>query len=353
MLFTRQFRRLLLWFTVLCAVALGPGAAAGDAAAEWQAIVALDSGPAQISTPGQNARATALVHLDRQEKALRAFVAAYPTDSHSFEAQLRLARLLQIRADIGGSDRLLTEATRLLDTLEKTASPEQRVEIDFARLTQRMRTLGRPTSAQREQLLTDVRTFQQHHPGDRRIAALLAETATLFTSDPKTMRSLLISAQGIAPDSELRARIADDLKRLDLLGKPLSLEGTTVQGQRLQLAKFRGSVVLVVFFAAWSPPSKDALTTAKRAVASMRSDSVVAIGVSLDTQKPPLERLLQQQEISWPILYDGLGWESPLARRYGVNALPTAWLVDKRGRLRSLSALESAEPHIRQLLKER
>ena len=36
----------------------------------------------------------------------------------------------------------------------------------------------------------------------------------------------------------------------------------------------------------------------------------------------------------------GKGWDSPFARACGVNAVPTVWLVDSKGRLLSLNLLE-------------
>ena len=56
--------------------------------------------------------------------------------------------------------------------------------------------------------------------------------------------------------------------------------------------------------------------------------------------------------MTWPVACDGKGWESPLVRGLGINALPTVWLLDAHGRLRSLNALESAVAQARQLLRE-
>lgn len=114
-------------------------ACAGGAADDWDALLALDRGPQSQARSATEARAMAGSHLDQQEKALRSFIASYPQDAHVFEAQLRLVRLLEIRGGFQGSEKARAEARQLLDSLEKGATPEQRTEVDFAKVTRLMR----------------------------------------------------------------------------------------------------------------------------------------------------------------------------------------------------------------------
>ena len=58
------------------------------------------------------------------------------------------------------------------------------------------------------------------------MAALFAEIAKLFDNQPKTKEILLEDAQALATDEELKARIADDLKRVRLFGQEVPLRFT-------------------------------------------------------------------------------------------------------------------------------
>jgi peroxiredoxin len=334
-------------------VALGLDEARAAAEDDWQQITALDAGPRSTGRNEGEARAAVLAHLDLQESALRKFLAHHPTDPHAFEARLRLARLLQIRGDVQGDAKSLAEAVRLLDALEKSATAGQRAEIDFARITFMMRTLRKPTSDQRERLLDKARKFQLDHPDDRRIAALLVEVATLFELQPKIMRDLLTDAQALATDPQLKAQIEDDLKRIELFGQPLRLEFTTTRGETFTIEQLRGSVVVLVFFAIWSGPSINALDAVREAAVKLPKDAIRIVGVSLDAKPEPLSALLKEKNISWPVGYDGKGWESPVIRTLGINSLPTVWLLDKEGRLRSLDGLANLAGQARQLLDPR
>ncbi len=333
----------------LIASALAGTAFGAGVEEDWGRVTILDAGPQNRS--GTDARSAALAHLDAQEKALRDFLGAHPQDSHAFEGRLRLSRLLQIKGSIQGSPKSIEEGRRLLDQLDAGATtPEQRVEVDFARVTLLMRSMRAPTPESRERLHEAARRFQRAHPDDRRLPALLAEVAALFSLQPKTMRALLLEAEPNARDEDLKGRIADDLKRLDLLGQPLPFQASGLNGKPIDLAELRGSVVLLVFFARWSPPSLEALDSLKRTVAQMPNSGVRVVAMSLDPKPEPVSELLRERNLSWPVAFDGKGWESPLIRSLGINALPTVWLLDKQGRLRSLNALESTSSQVRQLL---
>ena len=127
----------------------------------------------------------------------------------------------------------------------------------------------------------------------------------------------------------------------------------SVQGQEIKLADFRGKPVLLVFFAGLSQPSLAAVASVQRAVAELPAGTVQVVGVSLDEKRETLVATIKARAIAWPVVFDGLSWESPLVRELGINALPTVWLLDARGRLRSLNALENTAAQVRQLLKDR
>lgn len=342
-------KRLALILALLCAVPIARG---GTVDEDWKALVSLDAGPAGEPKTQEEARERALGHLGKQVRALRDFLAAHAADERAFEARLRLSRALQIRADFTGEERLRAEAKKLLDEMDRTAAPAQRAEVDFAKIAALMRALRQPTREQREELLAAARKFQGDHPDDRRLAALLAEVAALFDMQPATKLALLEDALPLAKDAELKSRIADDLKRVRLFGRTFPLAGPTLQGRKADVEQLRGKPVLVLIFADFSPPSTAALASVQRAVAEIGAGSVQVLCVNLDSKRETAAGLLREMNVTWPVIFDGKGWQSPTVRDLGINALPTVWLLDAKGRLRSLNALEGTAAQVRQLLKE-
>ena len=240
----------------------------------------------------------------------------------------------------------------MLAAMEKTATPEQRAELEFARVTRLMRGAQKAPVAARTQLLSAARKFQAEFPGDRRVAALLVEVATLFDGQPRTKTALLTDAQALATDPGLKVRIADDLRRADLLGTSIKLNFTSVQGREVKIEEYLGRLVFVVFFADFSPPSTEALARLQKSLVALPKGSAAAIGVSLDPKRETLDAVLKSTGLNWPVAFDGKSWEGELVRSFGINALPTVWLLDKQGKLRSLNALADTVEQARQLLRE-
>jgi hypothetical protein len=86
---------------------------------------------------------------------------------------------------------------------------------------------------------------------------------------------------------------------------------------------------------------------------NLPQDQIRVVTVSLDESKKTLDSRLRELRANWPTHFDGMGWRSPLARRLGINALPSVWILDKRGILRTINARSTYETWIRQLLGER
>ncbi|MEQ1861899.1 MAG: TlpA disulfide reductase family protein [Chthoniobacteraceae bacterium] len=326
---------------------------AGSADEDWNALIALDAGPQRRPGSPSEIGPIMIEHLGKQERALRGFLRAHSQDPHAFEAKLRLARALQLKADVQDARIDSPEVEALLADAERTTRPEQRAEVRFARVSYMMRRLRTPDAKQRQHLYDLAKSFQASFPDDRRLAALLTEVATRFDHEPKRKRALLVDAQLVARDEELKARIADDLKRLDLLGEPIALRFQAPDGDAFDVATHRGKVVVLIFFAAWSQPSIDALATIEKALPKLPADHVQLFGVSLDNKREPLEALAIERKITWPVICDGRAWESPLVRGLGINTVPTVWLLDREGRLRSLDGLEGLISQVRELLPAR
>lgn len=317
---------------------------------DWAGIVALDAGPAGQPKSELEARGISLAHSTRQENALRAFLGAYPGDEHIFEARLRLARVLGLHAELLGEPPPV-EALRLIIEAEKSATtPEQQGEVEFARLAQRMRqTRGkRPLPEERDALLKAAQAFQRGHPTDRRVPSLLAEVATLFDGDAKVKERLLLDAKRLTKDPDLLAQIADDTKRLGWLGRKLPLRFTGIDGSHVDIKDWRGKPVFVVFFDTTSAPARSVLTSLNRLAAEKGAG---LLSVSLDADAEAVGRFVATLRPQPTVACDGRGWDSPLVQALGINAVPTVWLLDRDGMVRTLDPLDDPEGLLRQLMR--
>lgn len=343
---------LLPFLFLFVLAATGNGSDAPGAEPEWQSVVALDAGPQGRAASADEARTIALDFLNKQETALRAYLTKCPTGSHGVDAQLRLARLLATRSSLTGSAAPFEAGLRVLEEGAKSAPESRAADFAFARVALIMRRVAIPTDDDRTIISNEMISFQKRFPGDRRIAALITEVASLYDDQPNYKKLLLNQALAAGPSGELRPRIKDDLKRLDLLGLPIPLQGTATDGTQVDIALFRGKIVLIYFFATWSAPSVAGLAEVNYLRKAFPESQLAAVGVDLDQKREALESISKSCGIAWPVLCDGRGWQSPLVRGLSINALPTLWILDKQGRLRTLNATKESETLVRRLLEE-
>lgn len=330
----------------------------------WNSIVKLREGPGVPPADApEKVVLAARAHLAKQEQALQAFLATFPSDPRRHEASIELAG---VTADIGVSlsDRNRVEkAIRDLAAVErdKTASSQTRADAAFQRITTTMQTLNmaaaeRPgeTARARNLIHDSAGNFASRYPEDRRAARLLVVAATLFDELPDRKRKMLEQAAIIVRDDPTKQRIKDDIKRLDLLGGKGELSFRTIQGGNFSIGAQRGKVVVLVFWAGWSPPSVAALAEIAGYAKDWPAGQVTVATISLDEKRANCAETLRVLGIpEWPTACSGKVWEDPLARSLGINGLPTVFVYDKDGRLRALNARQSCKSLVRQLTAEK
>jgi hypothetical protein len=320
---------------------------------DWAVIVAMDAGPKKKPSTRDEARDLARRHFVTHRAAVETFIAKYPSDSRIFDAKLRRAALLAAEGKMDENPKKVEEAFAIFTELEARPglTQEQRATAGFQRISLYLQSQKGSTDRAREAVVLAARGFTTRYPGDRRGPRLLVEVATICDDVPNLKRQLLNEALRLTSEEPLKQRITDDLKRLDLLGQPLDLRLSTTSGTPLHLASLRGNVVVVIFWSADSPHSLLWLRNFRAAWEKLPKDKLRVVTVSLDTDRKLLSEKLAELPPSWPTHHDGKGWESPLARRLGINALPTVWILDKKGVLQTLNAQAGYETWIRQLLR--
>jgi peroxiredoxin len=93
-------------------------------------------------------------------------------------------------------------------------------------------------------------------------------------------------------------------------------------------AELEGKVVLVHFFGVVNGPSRKLLPLLERLYQEHRADGLRVIGITLD--KPPhAQGLAKRLDIAHPLATDQ---STATHDAYGVEFLPTIWLVDRTGR---------------------
>jgi len=98
----------------------------------------------------------------------------------------------------------------------------------------------------------------------------------------------------------------------------------------LGLDQYRGKVVYLDFWASWCEPCRKSFPWMNAMQKAYGGRGLVVIAVNVDTDQHDADRFLRTVPASFQVLYDPAG---DLAQRYGLVGMPSAFLIDRDGRV--------------------
>jgi thiol-disulfide isomerase/thioredoxin len=165
--------------------------------------------------------------------------------------------------------------------------------------------------------------------------------------------------ENLAAEKEQEAAEKAATAKLALLeNKPLTIAGKQPDGKAFTTDDWKGKVVLVDFWATWCGPCREELPRVSKLYADYHAKGLEILGVSNDFSADDLSKFLgDHKEMPWPQLLDANAAQNqqwnPITTGFGIDGIPTMFLIDKKGVCRTVSARENMEEMIPKLLAEK
>jgi peroxiredoxin len=102
-------------------------------------------------------------------------------------------------------------------------------------------------------------------------------------------------------------------------------------GKTVDLADFKGKVLVLNFWATWCPPCRAEIPDFIKAYGSFKSKGVEILGVALDQNGwEAVKPFITKQKITYPVVLGG----AEIAAEYGgVSSIPTTFIINRSGKI--------------------
>lgn len=210
---------------------------------------------------------------------------------------------------------------------------------------------GKRTEADLADTLKEFDTLLEQHKGNKsdEVAQILLMKAMLYIQvfkDSEKGVGMLKQIKQDFPDSAQSKKMDEIIPMVEKQAEAQKVQSALkeggvfpdfdekdLEGKPLSIAKYKGKVVLVDFWATWCGPCVAELPNVLKAYQKYHDKGFEIIGISLDEDRDALTSFIKKKEMPWKQYFDGKGWQNKLARQYGVNSIPATYLLDGEGKL--------------------
>ncbi|NEV94067.1 AhpC/TSA family protein [Psychroflexus sp. YR1-1] len=150
------------------------------------------------------------------------------------------------------------------------------------------------------------------------------------------MKSLYDNFDAEVKDTPLGKMLGQNIAKIgatDIGAEAPKFAGPTPEGKELALEDVMGKVTLIDFWASWCRPCRMENPNIVSIYQDYKDKGFTVVGVSLDkpNHKDAWVKAIEDDQLDWNHISNLMYWQDPIAVKYGIRAIPAAFLIDENG----------------------
>lgn len=162
------------------------------------------------------------------------------------------------------------------------------------------------------------------------------------------MRSIVLALLAAALGYTIYANFFTSKEKISIGDKAPDFILTDLNGQKHQLSDYRGKGVFLNFWGTWCKPCEREMPYMDHQYQLYKHQGVEILAVNVGEPKLVVEEFVEKYQLSFPVLIDN---KDQVLHTYGVDPLPTSFLIDKDGKVIDILTGQMTEKDVKKYME--